>query len=205
MPSVARGPACTCSTKPPRPSSCGPRTICRTAGCWNQPGRWNDPDYVQIGYVGDAQTGGEPKPSQLTPNEQYAFMSLWSLSAVPLMFSGTMDHLDEFTLNVLCNPEVIEIDQDPLGQCASVSPWDDDSFVMVKEMEDGSKAIGLCNGGEMDTTMTVTWSAAGLKGKQRVRDPWRQKEIGIFEEQYGAVVPRHAVTLVRLFPAGSNL
>ncbi|HOH30215.1 MAG TPA: glycoside hydrolase family 27 protein, partial [Candidatus Hydrogenedentes bacterium] len=80
------------------------------------PGAWNDPDYLQIGYVGDARVGGEPAPCPLTPNEQYSYMSLWCLMAAPLVYSGDMTRLDAFTLNVLCNPEVIDIDQDPLGK-----------------------------------------------------------------------------------------
>lgn len=43
-------------------------------------------------------------------------MSIWSLMATPLIFSGDMAWLDEFTLNVLCNSEVIDIDQDSLGK-----------------------------------------------------------------------------------------
>ena len=47
-------------------------------------------------------------------------MSLWSLMAAPLIFSGDMAKLDAFTLNVLCNAEVIEVDQDPLGKQAKI-------------------------------------------------------------------------------------
>jgi alpha-galactosidase len=83
---------------------------------WSKPGAWNDPDYLQIGYVGLARTNGEPTPCPLTATEQYAFMSLWSLMAAPLFYSGDMGRLDEFTLNLLCNPEVIEINQDMLGR-----------------------------------------------------------------------------------------
>lgn len=42
------------------------------------------------------------------------------MMASPLFYSGDMTRLDAFTLNVLCNPEVIAIDQDPLGECAQV-------------------------------------------------------------------------------------
>lgn len=89
-------------------------------GAWSRPGAWNDPEYLQIGSIGDARSNGEPRPCSMTPNEQYAFVSLWSLMAVPLFFSGDMRALDPFTLNVLCNAEVIEVDQGPLGRCASV-------------------------------------------------------------------------------------
>ncbi len=168
---------------------------------WNGPGHWNDPDYVQIGYIGDARVGGRPQPCPLTPSEQYAFMSLWCLMAAPLVYSGDMSRLDEFTLNVLCNPEVIEIDQDPLGQCAALTPLPDDAFLMVKDLEDGSKAVGLCNGGEWETTVGAPWSVIGVQGKQLVRDLWRQKDLGVFEDQFTSAVPRHGVVLVRIFEA----
>jgi alpha-galactosidase len=81
------------------------------------PGRWNDPDYILIGSVGNAFHIDEPpRPTSLTTDEQYSYMSLWALMAAPLIFSGDMNHLDEFTLNVLCNAEVIAIDQDSLGK-----------------------------------------------------------------------------------------
>lgn len=164
---------------------------------WNGPGSWNDPDYLQIGYTA---AGDSTKPVLLTPNEQYAFMSMWVLSAAPLMFSGDMEKLDEFTLNVLCNPEVIDIDQDPLGQCALYVPLKTDCFLLVKELEDGSKAVGLCNGGEAETTLSATCSLLGLQGRYSARDPWRQKDLGVREGTYAATVPRHAVALVRFAP-----
>jgi alpha-galactosidase len=61
------------------------------------PGAWNDPDYILIGYVGVPPSAGfqEPQPTELTPNEQYSYMSMWSLMAAPLFFSGDMARLDD--------------------------------------------------------------------------------------------------------------
>ncbi len=84
-----------------------------------RPGAWNDPDYILIGWIG-ANHGKEFKRTTLTPNEQYSYMSMWSLMAAPLIFSGDMTKLDAFTLNVLCNAEVIAVDQDPLGKQAKI-------------------------------------------------------------------------------------
>ncbi len=165
---------------------------------WSKPGAWNDPDYIQIGYIGDARGGGEPKPCPLTPTEQYSFMSLWCLSAAPLFFSGDMSRLDDFTLNVLCNPEVIAVDQDSLGECARVVPLTPETFLMVKNLEDGSQAVGLCNRGEVAASIVAKWSDVGVAGKQIVRDLWRQKDLGKFDGQFKATVPRHGVVLLRL-------
>jgi alpha-galactosidase len=118
--------------------------------------------------------------------------------AAPLFYSGDMSRLDAFTVNVLCNPEVIEVDQDPLGDSACVVKLDDDTFLMVKNMEDGSKVVGLCNRGELPATVTAKWSDIGVNGRRIIRDPWRQRDLGKFDGEFRAPVPRHGVVLVRV-------
>lgn len=164
---------------------------------WQKPGAWNDPDYLQIGFIGSAK-GSVPCP--LSPTEQYSFMSLWCLMASPLFYSGDMSHLDEFTLNVLCNTEVIEVDQDPLGECARVVKLDADRFLMIKNMEDGSKAIGLGNRGDNEAEVSADWEKIGVTGPQRVRDLWRQKDLGVLENAFKSTVPSRGVVLVRVWP-----
>lgn len=163
-----------------------------------QPGAWNDPDYILIGWVGNAHGMGEGKKTTLTPDEQYSYMSLWSLMAAPLIFSGDMAKLDKFTLNVLCNAEVIAVDQDPLGKQGKILRQSETEFVLVKQLEDGSQAIGLFNLDDHPTRLAVSWSELGLTGRQHARDMWRQKDLGNFKNEFHADVPRHGVILVRL-------
>ncbi|MCI0491455.1 MAG: alpha-galactosidase, partial [Planctomycetes bacterium] len=118
--------------------------------------------------------------------------------ASPIFYSGDMSQLDEFTLNVLCNPEVIAVNQDPLGQCARVVKLDENTFLMVKDLEDGTRAVGLCNRGEDKVSVTAKWSDLGVEGKQLVRDVWRQKNLGKFSGEFKAEVPRRGVVLVRV-------
>jgi len=180
-----------------------------------KPGQWNDPDYILIGWVGDAHKQAEGRPTSLTPSEQYSYMSMWCLMAAPLIFSGDMDKLDEFTLNILCNAEVIEVDQDPLGKQAQIlQTWHGlparentarmavphEYFVMAKDMEDGSKALGLFNTSQVGTDIAVSWKDLGIEGPHRVRDLWRQKNLGTYKDRFEAKVPRHGVTLIRIFP-----
>lgn len=165
---------------------------------WSKPGSWNDPDYIQIGHIGNAHGHGLPVPCPLTPTEQYAFMSLWCLMASPLFYSGDLTQLDDFTLNVLGNPEVIAVNQDPLGQCARVVHLDETTFIMVKDLVDGAKAVGLCNSGELETEITANWADLGVKKKPRVRDLWRQQDLGRFAKTFSATVPRHGVMLLQV-------
>jgi len=168
-----------------------------------RPGQWNDPDYILIGWVGDARKQAVGRPTSLTPNEQYSYMSMWCLMAAPLIFSGDMEKLDAFTLNVLCNAEVIEVDQDPLGKQAPIIAKTDENFIMAKDMEDGSKAVGLFNTADVAMNVRVSWKDLGIEGPHRVRDLWRQKNIGTYKDRFETKVQRHGVALLRIFPGSA--
>jgi alpha-galactosidase len=163
------------------------------------PGHWNDPDYLLIGAVGNAfKNDLPPTPTSLTSDEQYSYMSMWSLMAAPLFFAGDMAALDDFTLGILCNSEVIDVDQDALGWQARVIRQTADEFILEKPLEDGSVAVGLFNLSESPKTIAVDLTDLGIKGRRDVRDLWRQKEIGNVSDRLSAVVPVHGVILVRL-------
>jgi alpha-galactosidase len=161
------------------------------------PGHWNDPDMLVVGKVG---WGPNLRDTRLTPNEQYTHISLWCLLSAPLLLGCDLTQLDAFTLNLLTNDEVLEVNQDPLGQQARRIVTDGNLEVWAKKMEDGSTAVGLFNRGETPKAVTAKWSDLNLHGKMRIRDLWRQKDLGLFEAQFEAEVPRHGVVLLRLFP-----
>jgi alpha-galactosidase len=160
------------------------------------PGGWNDPDYLLLGYLSNWK--GQTAPTPLTPNEQYTHVSLWCLLAAPLIFSGDVTRMDDFTLSLLTNDEVLDVDQDPLGKPGRRVAIDEDREVWVKDLEDGSKAVGLFNRGEAEAEVIARWPELSLTGKQIVRDLWRQKDLGTCEREFTAQVPRHGVVLVRL-------
>jgi alpha-galactosidase len=162
------------------------------------PGGWNDPDYILIGTVGDANNIEQPaKPTDLTPDEQYSYMSMWSLMASPLFFSGDMTKLDAFTLNILCNSEVIDIDQDPLGKQGLIVHKSAQELILAKQLEDGSLAVGLFNLTEEPSSISVNWKDLARTGRQTVRDLWRQKDIGIYDNSFESRVQPHGVVMVR--------
>lgn len=198
-----------------------------------RPGAWNDPDYILIGWIRNALKEEKFEKADLTPNEQYAYMSMWSLMAAPLIYSGEMSRLDPFTLNVLCNHEVIDINQDVLGKQAKIIGATKEELVLAKELEGGSIAVGLfsvsgnANSEIMDLVddeadglsdelknsmnvvdnfvwdntpvpkkMSIKASDIGITGKFSVRDAWRQKDLGEFENTFETEVPFHGVKLL---------
>jgi alpha-galactosidase len=164
------------------------------------PGGWNDPDYLLLGYLSNWK--GQTAPTPLTPNEQYTHISLWAMVAAPLIFSGDITRADEFTLNLLCNDEIIDVDQDTLGKPGKRLSKNEEQEIWTRDMEDSAKVVGLFNRGEYPVKMTVKWSDLGIKGRYMVRDIWRQTDLGREKSSYSAVVPRHGVVMLRLSPTG---
>ena len=175
------------------------------------PGHWNDPDMMILGNV---SIGPEMHPTRLTPDEQYTHVSIFSLLAAPLLIGCPIEQLDDFTLSLLMNDEVIEIDQDALGKPARLAGNENGVEIWLKPMEDGSLAVGLFNTDHFGTTpqswfrwgdepvknFRFDFPAAGITGKWRLRDAWRQKELGTHEGFFETVIPFHGVTLLRMFP-----
>ena len=171
------------------------------AAPYAKPGNWNDPDMLVIGTVG----WGNPHQSKLKPDEQYLHVSLWSLFASPLLIGCDMEKLDAFTLNLLTNDEVIAINQDPLGKEAACVQTIGKMRVYVKQLEDGSCAVGFCNFGIDEANLSYKdFSKLGISGVQNVRDLWRQKNITKVNTATGALsikVPAHGVLLYKFTKA----
>lgn len=161
------------------------------------PGHWNDPDMLVLGTVGwDLGL----RPTKLTPDEQYTHVSLWCLLAAPLMIGCDLTRIDPFTFSLLSNDEVLDIDQDPLGKPASVVREEGDRLIYSRPLEDGSIAVGLFNKGTEKAVVTARWTDLGLSGRQSVRDLWRQKDLGVFQNEFVAEVAPHGVILVKITP-----
>ena len=159
------------------------------------PGHWNDPDMLVVGQVG---WSAKLRPTRLTPDEQYSHISLWCLLSAPLLIGADASKMDDFTLSLLTNDEVLAIDQDVLGKQAVQKIKTNDYEVWVKDLADGSKAIGLFNMNETYQDVQFSLKEIGLNGNYQVRDLWRQKNEGIISSNYSSKLPPHGVTLIKL-------
>ncbi|MDQ8203500.1 NPCBM/NEW2 domain-containing protein [Pelagicoccus sp. SDUM812003] len=174
----------------------------RWAG-YTGPGHWSDPDMLVLGKVG---WGPSLHDTHLSPDEQYTHISLWSLLSAPLILGCDLAQLDEFTISLLTNHEVLAINQDVLGKQATQISNDDGKVVYAKTLEDGSYAVGLFNRSENEKVVEVKWGPWGTLATPdagetfTVRDLWRQENIGDFSRSFDATVAPHGVVLIRLIP-----
>lgn len=159
------------------------------------PGHWNDPDMLVVGKVG---WGPNIHPTKLTPNEQILHISMWCLQSSPLLIGCDMTAMDPFTLDLLTNDEVLDVNQDPLGKPAGRKSQDGQLEVWARPLHDGTMAVGLFNRSVQAAKVTAKWSDLGLKGKQPVRDLWLWKNLGSFDGAFATTVPAHGCILVKI-------
>jgi alpha-galactosidase len=103
---------------------------------------------------------------------------------------------------ILTNPEVIAVDQDPLGMQGRKVRDDGAREVWVKPLADGSKAVILLNRGTEESAFSARWEDIGLApgAKALVRDLWKKADAGAFDGRYEAKVEPHGVVMVKVTP-----
>ncbi|PTX90947.1 NPCBM/NEW2 domain-containing protein [Opitutus sp. ER46] len=169
-----------------------------------RPGHWNDPDMLVVGPV-DIGSGKSIRPSRLTPNEQYTHVTLWCLLSAPLLIGCPVEKIDAFTLSLLSNDEVLAIDQDELGRPAKQQIVDGRQQVYVKELADGSYAIGFFNLAQVPQTISVPWERLGFtQPPARARDLWRQQDVPVTGATVSVEVGRHGTQLWRVWGRKGN-
>lgn len=168
-----------------------------------QPGRWNDPDMLVIGKVG---WGPALRDSHLTPDEQYSHISLWCLLSAPLLLGCDLTQMDNFTLNLITNDEALAVNQDRLGKQAYRAFEKDAIQVWVKDLADGTRAVGIFDTGDRDILFgegieyKLRWEDLKLSGKQKVRDIWKQHDLGEWKDSITLKIPEHGVKLLKVAP-----
>jgi alpha-galactosidase len=154
------------------------------------PDGWNDPDMLEVGNGG------------MTLEEYRAHFSLWSVLAAPLMAGNDLRDMTDEVRAILTAPEVIAVDQDPLGKQGDLVRADGGSEVWVRELADGSRAVVLFERGEEPREISVAWSELGWPASATVtvRDLWEQADAAVATESYSAMVPSHGTRMLRLTP-----
>lgn len=159
------------------------------------PGRWNDVDMLVLGDVG---WGPNLHPTRLTPNEQILHITAWCMLASPMLIGCDLSQLDKFTIDLLTNDDVLDVNQDPLGVQSTRKSINNKLEVWSRPLWDGTLAVALFNRGLRRADVTANWSDLGITGDQPVRDLWQKKNLGEFDGSFTASVPGHGAMLLKI-------
>jgi hypothetical protein len=74
-------------------------------------GYYPDGDMLPLGKIGLRAERGEPRWSGFAKDEQYTLMTLFAIFRSPLMFGGDLPSNDEFTLSLITNKDILNVNQ----------------------------------------------------------------------------------------------
>jgi alpha-galactosidase len=154
-------------------------------GPYARPGHWNDPDMLEIGN------------GHMSDTEYRTHISLWSMLAAPLIAGNDLRDMSQAIHDILCNREVVAIDQDREGKQGRRASKSGDQEIWVRELAGGEHAVALFNRGGDSASMTVKWAELKLKARG-ARDLWEHRDVALEGAEYSATVPSHGVVLLRV-------
>ncbi|MEW2521337.1 glycoside hydrolase family 27 protein [Actinacidiphila alni] len=167
------------------------------ANAWHpeaqSPGHYNDPDYlIPMRTMPDGSY-------ELTQEESTTQLVMWAEMASPLVIGSDPRTLTTAMLDTLRNPEIVGVDQDPLGiqgvRVATDATGDTYSKVLQGA---GRRAVVLLNRSGQPAERTLDFAAAGLTGKVAVRDLRARADRGTHTGSYTVTVPAHGTAFLKL-------
>jgi alpha-galactosidase len=114
----------------------------------------------------------------LTDEQARSHLTLWAMLAAPLLASHDLASTERFDLDLLRNPEILAIDQDPLGQQARRRRSERRTWVLAKPLADGRLALSVTNLARRTRTVDLDLAALGLARSAEVLDAWSMAELG---------------------------
>ncbi len=167
---------------------------CRDWFPYVKEGHWPDCDMLPLGRLRLCNHEGGDN-TNLTEDEQRTLMSLWALFRSPLMFGGDMPLNDDFTLSLMRNRDIIEINQSSRGGREVYRRGDE--IVWAANGSCGTYYVGLFNVGDRRLTTGFNPEFIGLSGKVNAVEIWSgNAQNGT--EIITADIPAHGVGLFKI-------
>ena len=145
------------------------------------------------------------RKTRLTAGEQFTLMTLWCIARSPLMHGGDMTQMDDLTLSLLTNDEVLAVNQhsennrqlfrtnDLIAWTAGV-PGSADKYLAVFNTRDSAQA----DPASAKAVVPVNLADLGFSGRVLVRDLWRGKNSEVLSAEFAPEVPVHGAGLFRI-------
>jgi alpha-galactosidase len=152
------------------------------------PGHWNDPDMLEVGN------------GKLSLAENRTHFSMWAMLAAPLLAGNDLPNMKPEIKQILTNPDVIAINQDPLGHQGRHIYSKGEVEVWARDLKAGAKAIAIVNvGSDVYSTHPLHLDLAqlGMHGAQHAKDLWTGKEMDLTNNM-PIELPSHDILLLRI-------
>lgn len=163
-----------------------------------QPGHFLDLDMLEIGHgnIYRQMFGEGHEASELSEDEIITAYSMRAFFNSPIQISAKIDKLSDFERSVLCNEEIIAINQDKNAETPFMIYMREAGNSKVhayrKNLSDGGFAVAVFNLGETESQTELCFER-----EVQIRDSWAKSDIKTAKSLIVKLAP-HAVNIFRM-------
>lgn len=169
------------------------------AGRWaeyTKPGNWPDADMLPVGELRPyPDVGPGPRHTRLTPAEQQTQLSLWAMARSPLIIGANLTLLDPDTLRLLCNTDILKIDQTATASRQVLR--EGDLVIWTADLPANQRALAAFNLGEKAIALDRPFSDFGLPaGPYDLKNAWTGVRLPAGASLSTTIEPHASVVLM---------
>jgi alpha-galactosidase len=152
------------------------------------PGHYNDMDMLEVG-------------NGMSYEEDKAHFSMWCMMNSPLLSGNDLRKMNQQTIEILTNKELIALNQDQGFQQARRISTANKVEVWVKQLgRSNSKeyAVAILNRGDKETTYDLSAKLIHISPKAKIRDLWLHQDLGKLGNTRSVTLPIHGIVVLKL-------
>lgn len=161
-------------------------------------GSFPDCDILPLGKlcIDGSYMGDMGRDSGFTKEEQKTMMTLWAVFRSPLFFGGELRLTDNYTLSLVTNPEVINVNQN------SEKPlfvYNKGGIAVWQTKIENCTAVAVFNLSDEEKHYKLSFSDLGIENVRAVRDLWARKDIQKCENDVTVSLKPHSSEFFEIY------
>lgn len=161
-------------------------------------GSFPDCDILPLGKlcIDSSYMGDMGRDSGFTKEEQKTMMTLWAVFRSPLFFGGELRLTDNYTLSLVTNPEVINVNQN------SEKPlfvYNKGGIAVWQTKIENCTAVAVFNLSDEEKHYKLSFSDLGIENVRAVRDLWARKDIPKCENDVTVSLKPHSSEFFEIY------
>lgn len=157
-----------------------------------------DCDILPLGKlcIDGSYMGDMGRDSGFTKEEQKTMMTLWAVFRSPLFFGGELRLTDDYTLSLVTNPEVINVNQN------SEKPlfvYNKGGIAVWQTKIENCTAVAVFNLSDEEKHYKLSFSDLGIENVRAVRDLWARKDIPKCENDVAVSLKPHSSEFFEIY------
>lgn len=173
-------------------------SLCEKWYPYEKDGSFPDCDILPLGKlcIDGSYMGDMGRDSGFTKEEQKTMMTLWAVFRSPLFFGGELRLTDNYTLSLVTNPEVINVNQN------SEKPlfvYNKGGIAVWQTKIENCTAVAVFNLSDEEKHYRLSFSDLGIENVRAVRDLWARKDIPKCENDVAVSLKPHSSEFFEIY------